>query len=396
MKITELRTIRVEAFPNLLFVQLGTDGGVQGLGETFYGADAVEAHLHAIAAPAILGRDPFEVRRIGIDLTTYNGYVGTGVETRARSAVDLALWDMLAKLAGQPLYNLLGGRTRDRLRVYNTCAGPAYVNSASGQSSGNWGVKDGELEDLHAAIHRPAELARDLLDQGVTGMKIWPFDTYAEDSLGHAISEQELTGALRRVERIRAEVGMQMDVMIELHGLWDVPSALRIVRGLEEFEPFWVEDPVRSDVRGGLARVAGETSLRVAAGETIGGVAAFLPLLEAYALGVVTVDTTWSGGLTTARDVAAVADAYGIPVAPHDCTGPVALAACVHLGMAAPNGFLQETVRAGYRGWYSGMVDGWPEVREGHIAASERPGHGVDLLPDLLSREGTTVRSTSL
>ncbi|MEO6510398.1 MAG: enolase C-terminal domain-like protein, partial [Nocardioides sp.] len=160
------------------------------------------------------------------------------------------------------------------------------------------------------------------------------------------------------------------------------------------YDPFWVEDPVRSDVVDGLAHVAADTPLRIAAGETVSGVRGFLPLLASHALGVVTVDTSWSGGLTTAHKVAAVADAYGIPVAPHDCTGPVALAACVQLATAAPNTLVQETVRAAYFGWYDSLVEGGPVVEDGTIRAGGEPGLGVRLLPDLDTRAGTTVRTS--
>jgi L-alanine-DL-glutamate epimerase-like enolase superfamily enzyme len=394
MKISAITTVRVDSFPNLLFVEIETDDGHTGLGETFYGADAVEAHLHGIVAPHLIGRDPRDLRKISTELVGYNGYAGTGAETRARSAVDIALWDILGKSTGEPLYNLLGGKSRDRIRIYNTCAGPAYVNGAEGQSVANWGVKEGKLEDLYAAINRPGELAAELLAHGITGMKIWPFDSYAESTNGHDISPSQLAEALSRVESIRSAVGLDMDLMIEMHGLWDVPSALRIVRALEEFSPYWVEDPVRSDIRGGLSRIAAETPTRVAAGETVAGIPAFLELLQTKSVGVLTVDTTWAGGLSTARDVAVMADAFGIPIAPHDCTGPVALATCVHLCTAAPNALLQETVRAGYLGWYAALVEGWPDVSDGSIQASSRPGHGVRLLPELYDRPGTRVRTT--
>jgi len=391
MKIIGVDTVRVAAFPNLLFVRVQTDEGFVGLGETFYGAEAVERHIHSIAAPKILGEDPARIEHISKLLEGYVGYAGSGVETRARSAIDLALWDLLGQAAGQPVYNLLGGATRSEIPIYNTCAGGLYVNSAAGQSVNNWGVREGLYEDLHAAIHRPAELAQELLDQGVTGMKIWPFDALAEASRGYDFSRREITEGLHRVASIREAVGMDMNVMIELHGLWDVPSASRLLRALEEFDPYWAEDPVRSDISGGLSRVAANTSIRIAAGETLGGLPAFDRLLAENGAGVITVDTTWSGGLSVARKVAALAEAKGIPVAPHDCTGPVALAACVHLSTAAPNVLVQETVRAAYAGWYGSLVEGGADVRGGVVSAPATPGLGIRLRDDLLNREGTTI-----
>ena len=119
----------------------------------------------------------------------------------------------------------------------------------------------------------------------------------------------------------------------------------------------------------------------IATGETVVGRRGFMPLLAADAIDVVTVDVQWTGGLTEARKVASLADAYGIPVAPHDCTGPATLAACVHLAMSAPNGLIQETVRAFLRTWYADLVIGFPDIVDGTIAPPTRPGHGVSLRP---------------
>lgn len=396
MKIVDIETIRVNSFPNLTFVLVHTDQGITGLGETFYGAEAVEAHLHAVAAPLLLGQDPLRIEHHGRRLTGYVGYTGSGAETRVRSAVDVALWDILGQATQQPVYNLLGGATRDSIAIYNTCAGPQYVNSARGQAVDNWGVRPGQYEDLYAAINHPGDLARELLEQGVAGMKIWPFDGYAEASGGHFISPADLREGTSRLSAIRDAVGDDLEIIVELHGLWDVPSARRIVRALEPFEPLWVEDPVRADVVGGLARVARETHLRVAASETLAGLGSFQQLLAAEAVGAVTVDITWSGGLTAARNIAALAAAHGVPVAPHDCTGPVALAACAHLAMAAPNVLIQETVRAGYLGWYSSLVEGGAIVTGGTIRAAEKAGLGIALVPGLRDRAGTTTRSSKL
>lgn len=393
MKIVEVETVRVDSFPNLIFVRLHTDEGIHGLGETFYGAEAVETHLLSVAAPLLIGEDPLQLEHLTGRLSGYVGYAGTGVEMRARSAVDLALWDILGQVTGQPLHNLLGGRTRERIRIYNTCAGPQYVNAASGQSVANWGVRPGEYEDLYAAINHPGQLARELLAAGITGMKIWPFDEYAEASGGHHISDRDMAAAIGKIAAIRDTAGMEMDVMVELHALWDVPSAQRILRALEPLDPFWVEDPVRSDVVDGLARVSRDTPIRIAASETVAGVRGYLPLLDAGGVGVVNVDTTWAGGLTVAHRVAALADAYGVPIAPHDCTGPVALTACVHLASAAPNVLIQETVRAGYLGWYAGLVEGGPVIDHGWIRPPDQPGLGVRLLPDLLERPGSHAQA---
>ena len=123
MKITALETLRLGEFANLLWVRLHTDEGLVGLGETFMGPQAVEAYLHETVAPKLLGRDPLAIEAIHRSLDNYLGWGASGVETRGNSAVDLALWDLFGKAHGKPVADMLGGRSRDRIRVYNTCAG---------------------------------------------------------------------------------------------------------------------------------------------------------------------------------------------------------------------------------------------------------------------------------
>ena len=179
MKITALETILLDEFPNVLWVQIHTDERVSGLGETFFGAQAVAAFVHETAAPKLLGRDPLEIERIARDLTPYAGFTGTGAETRGRSAIDVALWDLMGKVTQQPVYQLLGGRCRDRIRTYNTCAGYRYVRNNPDWDIDDWGLEQGSngpYEDLDAFLNRAGELAQSLLSEGITGMKIWPFD----------------------------------------------------------------------------------------------------------------------------------------------------------------------------------------------------------------------------
>ncbi len=183
MKITRLETLRLGEFPNLVWLRVHTDEGVIGLGETSYAAQSVEAYLHEYVAPRVLGRDPLEIEALTRGLTGYLGFRGAGVETRAASAFDLALWDLYGKVCNQPLYQVLGGASRQRVRTYNTCAGYRYIRAAGGQNTKNWGLdgkSQGPYEDLDAFLHRADELAHSLLEQGITGMKIWPFDPHAE------------------------------------------------------------------------------------------------------------------------------------------------------------------------------------------------------------------------
>jgi L-alanine-DL-glutamate epimerase-like enolase superfamily enzyme len=395
MKITRLETLRLGEFPNLVWLRVHTDQGVSGLGETSYAAQSVEAYLHEYVAPRVLGRDPLELESLTRSLTGYLGWRGSGVETRAASALDIALWDLYGKVCNQPLYQALGGASRNAIRTYNTCAGYRYIRSAGGQSTRNWGLdgkSEGSYEDLDAFLHRPDELAHSLLEQGITGMKIWPFDPYAEASDGQYISGPDLDKSLEPFRRIRAAVGNRMDIMVEFHSLWRLPAAQKIARSLAEFDTFWHEDPIRMDSLALLKQYAPHSKAPICASETLAGRWSFKDLLETGVAGIVMFDLAWCGGISEARRIAALADAWQLPVAPHDCTGPLVYAASVHFSIHAPNALVQESVRAFYTGWYNELVTHVPKPTMGMLEKPPGPGIGCELLPELWKRNDAVVR----
>lgn len=385
MIVTRVETIRLDEFPNILFTRVETDEGLTGLGETFYGARAVGAYIHESVAPYLLGQDPLAIDRHVRGLSGYVGYRSSGAEMRGNSAIDIALWDLFGKAAAQPLYQLLGGKTREAIRIYNTCAGYRYVRSQPRQAVANWGldrpVETGPYEDLDAFLHRADELAESLLAQGVTGMKIWPFDPYAEQTNGQYISAPDLDRALEPFRKIRAAVGNAMDIMVEFHSLWNFPMARRLCAALEQFSPLWYEDPLRADNIDALAELAATTRVPLAASETLATRWSFRELLERGAAGIVMADLSWCGGISEARKIANLAEVYQRPVMFHDCTGPVVLTASTHLSINAPNALVQETVRAFYTGWYGELVTALPAIANGMIAPPPGPGLGVELLP---------------
>lgn len=400
MKVTALETIQLGEFPNVMWLRVHTDAGLVGLGETFFGANTVAAYVHETVAPYLLGKDPLPIDRHARQLYGYLGFNSTGAEARGNSAVDLALWDLFGKATGQPVYQLLGGASHDRVRIYNTCAGYRYVRARSVQAVDNWGLPAnrgaGPYEDLDAFLHRADDLAQSLLDQGITGMKIWPFDPFAEASGGHYISDADLQTALEPFRKIRSAVGNVMDIMVEFHSLWDLPMAKKLAVALEEFNPFWYEDPIKMDNLAALAELARTTRVPITASETLGTRWSFRELLERRAAGIVMLDVSWCGGLSEARKIAAMAEAYQLPVAPHDCTGPVVFMASVHLSMNATNALIQETVRAFLSGWYTELVTRLPRIEQGYVYLPEGPGLGTELVPGLERRQDATVRVSSL
>jgi galactonate dehydratase len=171
MRVTAIETIQIEEYASVLWAQVHTDEGIIGLGETMFGADAAAAYIHETAASLLLGQDPLRIdyhsRRL---LSGYVGFEGTGAEMRGASAIDIALWDIFGQASGQPIYPLLGGLSRERIRVYNTCAGYRYTTKGRGQVIMSWGLLEeqapGPYEDLQAFLHRADELAESLLENG--------------------------------------------------------------------------------------------------------------------------------------------------------------------------------------------------------------------------------------
>jgi galactonate dehydratase len=398
MKITAIETIRLEEFPNLIWIQVHTDEGLIGLGESFFRPEPVEAYLHATVAPQLLGQDPLRIDWISRRLMNdYVGFASSGAEMRAASAIDIALWDLFGQATGLPVHQLLGGLSRETIRTYNTCAGYRYVRSSVGQATLNWGLEgqQGPYEDLDAFLNRADELAHSLLEQGITGMKIWPFDVAAERWDGLYIAPDELATALEPFAKIREAVGDRMDVMVELHSMWNLTTAKRIFRALEEFEPFWFEDPIKMTNFDALADLAASTHVPITASETVAGRPAFREMMAKDAVGVVMLDLSWVGGLSEARKIATMAEAHQLPVAPHDCTGPIVYVASCHLSLNAPNALIQESVRAFYTGWYTELVTELPRIENGFIHPMKGPGLGTRLLPEVVGRKDATVRRSA-
>jgi L-alanine-DL-glutamate epimerase-like enolase superfamily enzyme len=398
MKITAIETLSLAECPNILWVQVHTDEGLIGLGETFYAVAPVAAHIHETCAPHLLGRDPLRIdahsRRF---LDTYLGFNSVGVEMRAASAIDIALWDLFGQATGQPIYQLLGGASRDDVRVYNTCAGYQYVRKKPVQGTANFGLparrdRKRPYEDLAAFKSDAGALAESLLEMGITGMKIWPFDEAAEASNGTDISKADLKKALRPFEQIRKAVGDRMNIHVEFHSMWQLPAAIRIAKALEPFDPYWYEDPVKMNNLDALADYARRTDVWVTASETLATRWGFRPLFEKRAVSVCMLDVGWAGGLSEAKKIASMAETYHLPVAPHDCTGPVLLTASVHLSMNCPNTLVQEIVRAFYYDWYKKLVTQLPPIKNGHITAPSGPGLGTKLQPAVLKRKDLVRR----
>jgi galactonate dehydratase len=183
--------------------------------------------------------------------------------------------------------------------------------------------------------------------------------------------------------------------MVEFHSLWQLPAAQRIARALAEYDTYWHEDPVRMDSLETLKAYAPHSKAMICASETLAYPHAFRDYLATGVAGVAMLDLSWCGGLSEARKIAGMAEAHHIPVAPHDCTGPVVFMASCHFSLHARNALIQESVRAFYTGWYTELVTTLPAVRDGHITLPDAPGLGLALLPGLTERPDAIVRRTT-
>jgi L-alanine-DL-glutamate epimerase-like enolase superfamily enzyme len=399
MKITAVETVRLGEHPNSLFVRVHTDAGLIGLGDTWRMTDTVNTFVHTVAAPLLLGQDPFAVERHW--RTLYRSSASSGLnaaEIRGVSAIDVALWDLFGQAQGLPVYRLMGGPTRDKIRVYNTCAGYRYGGAKPRGVDATYtdGQVEGPYEDLDAWKTDAGALARSLLDQGVTAMKIWPFDEFGPETGGLAITAAQIERGLKPWRQIRDAVGNQMEIALEMHSVWNLPSAIRIAKAVEPYDPMWFEDPVRMDNLDALAAFRASTHVPTTASETLATRYAFRELLEKRAASIVMFDVGWVGGLTEAKKIAAMAEAHHLPVAPHDCTGPVNYVADVHLDFAVTNCMIQETVRAYIHGWYSRLVTALPRIENGYVYPPDGPGLGTALKPEVLTRPDATIQRTEV
>jgi L-alanine-DL-glutamate epimerase-like enolase superfamily enzyme len=398
-----------DIMPGLLLLRIHTDAGtvsgepVIGHGETYYVPHAVAAALHDWMSRRLLGADATAIESHWRFLYERGTAFGVkGCELRAISSVDLALWDILGQLANQPVWKLLGGPVRDAIPVYNSCGGPTYgrrprdAPDAQGwPGHGDLG-KPGPLEDNYNSIHHPGDLAEELLDEGYGAMKLWSLDRIYQRTGGHRISWADLEEGLRPFHAIRERVGMQMELVLDGHGFFSLPAALRIAHAMQPIKPLWLEDVIRPDCVETIADFRAHAGCPIAVSEMLVSRDEYRQVLDRRAADYVMIDPTWVGGISETRRVAELAQAFNVPALMHDCTGPLTLFAGLHVAAACTNVTLQETVRAHLKTLYPLLIDDVPVVRSGHLPLPSRPGLGVRLLAQLFTPEHEGYRISKL
>jgi galactonate dehydratase len=339
----------------LTFVELVADDGRRGLGEVrmVNKTDTLLACISELADRHVIGSDPFDRETLAFNVQ-HAEYGRPGEVTQsALAAFDLACWDLMGQELNVPIWKLLGGKYRERVR--------AYANG--------WYQTD---RDPFAV----AESARDVVGRGYTALKLDPFG-----SAWMWLPPAELRRSVALIAAVRDAVGPDIEIMIEMHGRFAPAAAAEIAAELEPLSPAWLEEPVPFDTPTGLARVRSATRRPIATGERIHLISQFREIIERGVVDIVQADLTHFGGFTGLRRVAALAEAYDLPLAPHNVCGPVGTAANVHFAIATPNHLILEHFNDFADPWVSDLVDAPPKVDEldGCFPLPEGPGLGVHL-----------------
>lgn len=403
MKITKIETVSgPDISPGLAFCRITTDEGLVGCGESFYIPSAVTAVIHDWMAPRLLGADPFDIEghwRFLYERATNFG--ARGAELRALSAIDLALWDIKGKACDMPVWQLLGGRVQDGVRIYNSSGGPEYGGKQANPRAILWpghgavGNK-GPLNDYWSVMHEPAAYARELIEEGIGALKMWPLDFAAHKPGGPLyIEPADLAKGLEPFFKIREAVGDQIELILDGHGFFQLPMALRIAERLKDIRPLWLEDVIRPDSIDTISDFRAKCGLPLAVSEMMIGPDDYRQVLEKRAADYVMIDPTWVGGISQTLKITDLSQFYNVPVVMHDCTGPLTLLAGVHVGVARGNVAWQETLRSHVRMRYPELISAMPEIRQGRILAPTGPGLGAEL-DDALFLSSSSLRISKI
>ena len=384
MKITDVRPWIVTGPPteagvpghagdklHYVFVQVDTDEGLTGWGEvtTYPGlvANRAVAAMVREVRDTLVGQDPSQIEAIWHKLFRLFTYMGTrGATTALISGIDIALWDIRGQALGQPIYDLLGGKVRETV--------PLYVHFAYTQTP----------EEM-------AFYAKGQVDLGAKGLKTDPFlaagrargilnnNVYISGELDPATEQL----GIDMIAAVREAVGLQIEILIDAHGLYNVPTAIRLANRLAAYNIHWFEEPCPPESYHALQQVREQVSTRICVGERLHTRFEFVPVLEKRLADFIMPDVTWTGGITELKKIATMAEAYYIPILPHDASGPINIMAGAHVALNVPNFYKLEARRVRFD-FYNAFLSEPLEVRDGDLIVPNRPGLGISLNPDYL------------
>jgi galactonate dehydratase len=352
MKVTDVKPFVVDCFrTNWVFVKVYTDEGIDGVGEATleYKEAALLGAVQHIKE-YLVGKNPLDIERHFHDIYRDAYWRGGAVLMSALSAVEMALWDILGKSLGVPVYQLLGGRANDKVRI--------YVNGwfSGAKTPEEFGAK-----------------AKAAMERGVTALK---WDPFGKAYL--TLSNAELDRAMECVAAVREAVGNRVDLLIEGHGRFDVPTGIRIAKELEQFRPMWFEEPTPPDNLEALKAVRDKSPVPISAGERLYTLKAYKDLFEMRAADYIQPDISHAGGIMELKKIAAIADTYYIPFAPHNPSGPVANAATLQLAACCPNFNILEIMYSDVT-WRADVTNEDLHYEDGYITIPDKPGLGIEI-----------------
>ena len=349
-----------------LFVEVRTDAGMSGWGEvttTTPTANRAVVTMLRQAGTLLHGEDPSGIEAIWHRIFRSFTYLGTrGATSHAVSGIDIALWDLRGKVLGLPVYELLGGKLRDDVLLYTHPLGGSLRQD----------------DDLVREI-------RAIVESGHTALKIDPFPHRSgqspanDDFLDGNLDREAEREAIRLTARVRQVAGDDVELLIDAHGRFNVPTAVRLCRALEDAARIdWFEEPVPAESVDALAQVRERVRAPISVGERLHTRWEFAPVLQRKLADYVMPDVTWTGGITELRKVSALAETYYVPVSPHDAGGPLNVLAGAHVMLTVPNFYRLETSRYNLSK-YDELIDEPLAVRGGRLHVPTRPGLGVEV-----------------
>ena len=352
MKITAIKPLVIDCFrTNWVFVKVMTDEGLAGLGEGTleYKEEALVGAIRDLEH-ALIGKDPFDTAWIQHENYRDAYWRGGAVLMSALSAIDMALWDIKGKALGVPVWKLIGGAPREAVPCYANC----------------W--FSGAKEPAEFADKAAAAVAR-----GFKGLKWDPFGKNYRQ-----LPPADFKKAMACVAAVKAAVAGKAEILIECHGRFDVPTALRICHALEEFDPYWVEEPVIPDTLRALADVRSRVRVPIACGERLYTTQQILDAIELRCCDYLQPDSSHAGGITAMKEIAGLCGAHHIPFCAHNPSGPVANAVTLALGVSTPGYCIHETLFDDVP-WRKDVIDEDVKFVDGLMYPSDRPGLGIEL-----------------
>lgn len=367
MKITGIKTYPFRCdWRDWLFLQVCTDEGITGLGEAGLGAyeRSVDDTIHDLEG-YLVGKDPRQIELHWNTIYRNSYWQPSFTLLSALGGIEMALWDILGKSLNVPVYALLGGACHPRIKVYNNA----------------WYLTAKSLEDY-------AKLAQQAVSQGFRHLKwdpFWGYDIF--------IDGEQMRRAKECVRMVREAVGDEVELLIEMHGRFSPDTAIQIARELEEYKPYWIEEPIPpNSTVDALAKVASSTWIPVASGERISTRWGFWDVLAKQAVSVIQPDIICCGGILETKKIAAMAQVHHIGVAPHSASGPALAAASMHLDACTPNFLIQELFYPDQPTYGEILNEHFLVPKNGFIELPTKPGLGLELNIEAVSKQAFQYR----